>query len=126
MAATAPAPRRARSDPARPARRSGRPAPPRRRPATRPRLLRREFAWIAIVAFLLAGIVALNVAALRLNLESQRLEERRERLASENAAASSELSRLAAAARIEAVARRKLGLVPPDETTYVRLEPPRR
>jgi cell division protein FtsL len=63
-----------------------------------------------------------NVAALRLNLEAQRLEERKERLAGENAAAASELSSLAAADRIEKVAR-ELGLVPPVETTYVRVRP---
>ncbi len=64
----------------------------------------------------------MNVAALRLNLEAQRLEQRKERLAAENAAAASELSSLAAAGRIEKAAR-DLGLVVPVETTYVRIRP---
>jgi cell division protein FtsL len=72
------------------------------------------------VATLLAGIVALNVAALRLNLEVQRLTEQKEELAAGNSASASELSSLAASARIEAMARRKLGLVRPAQTTYVR------
>ena len=71
------------------------------------------------MAVLLAGIVAVNVAALRLNLEAQRLDERKEQLRSQNAAAASELSSLAAAGRIEEVARRSLGLVEPSEVSYV-------
>ena len=89
-----------------------------RRPA-RPRTVTGGIVWIALVAVLLSGIVALNVAAVRLNVQAQRLEERKERLRGENAVAAAELSRLAAAARIEAVARGTLALVPPIETTYV-------
>jgi cell division protein FtsL len=66
--------------------------------------------WIVLIAALLAGIVAVNVAALRLNLESQRLEQRKDELLTENAAAASELSSLASASRIEATAARELGL----------------
>jgi cell division protein FtsL len=82
--------------------------------------------WIVLVAVLLAGIVAVNVAALRLNLESQDLDARKEQLRGENAAASSELSSLAAAARIEQVARDDLGLVEPAQVTYVRIPAGRR
>jgi cell division protein FtsL len=80
-------------------------------------------AWIVLVAALLAGIVALNVAALRLNLEAQRLEDRKQELRAQNAAVASELSSLATAGRIEAAATEKLGLVAPVETTYVRVRP---
>jgi len=66
------------------------------------------------------------VAALQLNLESQRLEERKETLLGENAAAASELSGLAASARIEQVAREELGLVDPAQITYVRIRDGRR
>jgi cell division protein FtsL len=76
--------------------------------------------WIVLVAVLLSGIVAVNVAALRLNLESQRLEERKERLIAQNVEAASELSALASAARVEATARGTLGLAHPAQTTYVR------
>jgi cell division protein FtsL len=101
----------------------GRPRrPPARRARTRPRgrfRIAGGVVWIGLVAMLLAGIVAVNVAALRLNLESQRLEERKQDLLAENATAASELSSLASAARIEAVARTSLGLVPAEETRYV-------
>ncbi len=117
MGATAPAqprPRRAVQQPA------PRVAPtPRSRRQAHPRVAG-GVVWIVLVAVLLAGIVALNVAALRLNLEVQRLNEEKERLMTENAAGASELSSLAASARIEAMARRKLDLVAPAETTYVR------
>jgi cell division protein FtsL len=77
--------------------------------------------WILVVAALLAGIVALNVALLRLNVESERLDAEQERLAAQHDLLISELSRAAAAGRIEAVAVGKLGLERPVETTYVRL-----
>ncbi|MBA2614516.1 MAG: cell division protein FtsL [Actinobacteria bacterium] len=120
VAAPARAPQRAAPRPA--------PAEPRRSPRpvqTRPRVAGGVI-WIALVAFLLAGVVALNVAALQLNLESQRLEERKEKLLGENAAAASELSGLAASARIEQVAREELGLVDPAQITYVRIRDGRR
>jgi hypothetical protein len=69
--------------------------------------------------------VALNVAALRLNLETQRLDEQKEKLLGENAAAASELSALAAADRIEQAARVRLGLVQPDQVRYVKARPKR-
>jgi cell division protein FtsL len=75
--------------------------------------------WIVLVAVLLAGIVAVNVAALRLNLESQRLEEQRDKLIASNADVKSELSGLAAAARVEATGK-ATGLVPAAEPAYVR------
>ncbi|MBD0290287.1 MAG: hypothetical protein ICV74_03445 [Thermoleophilia bacterium] len=78
-------------------------------------------AWIVLVAALLAGIVAINVAALRLNLEAQRLEERRDDLRARNGEAASELSSLGSAERVEDVGRQKLGLAQPVETRYVRL-----
>ena len=92
----------------------------RRRAAARPRLAG-SVAWILVVAGLLAGIVALNVGVLRLNMEAERLEEQRNELVAHRDALSAELSRSAAAGRIEAIALNKLGLVRPDETTYLRL-----
>ena len=77
--------------------------------------------WILVVGTLLAGIVALNVAVLGSNMEVERLDVERERLRAENAVLSSELSSAAAAGRIEALATRRLGLVDPVQTTYVRL-----
>ena len=63
--------------------------------------------------------MAVNVAALQLNVESQRLDERKDKALAANAAAQSELSSLGAATRIESAAR-SLGLVAPAQTSYVR------
>lgn len=123
MAATAPA-----HAPARPQRAPRTQPAPRRAPATRTRTRTRPAArprvaggvlWIVIVAVLLAGVVAVNVAALQLNVESQRLDERRDKALAANATAQSELSSLGAASRIDAAAR-AMGLVQASETSYVR------
>jgi cell division protein FtsL len=113
-----PRPRRRPQEQPRP-RATPKPAP-RRRAAARPRLAG-SVAWILVVAGLLAGIVALNVGVLRLNMEAERLEEQRNELVARHDALSAELSRSAAAGRIEAIAINRLGLVRPDQTTYVRL-----
>jgi cell division protein FtsL len=78
--------------------------------------------WIAVVAALLAGVVAMNVAVLRLNVENDKLGRERAALLSKKAEVASQLSSAAATARIQDLAR-KQGLVParPDETTYLRL-----
>ncbi len=126
MAAAAPArarPRRAPAPAPRP--RPQRSAEPRARPAARPRVAG-GVVWIVLVAVLLAGIVAVNVAALRLNLESQRLEERRQDLVANNAALTSELSSLGAASRVESAARGRLGLVDAEGASYVKVRRPRR
>jgi cell division protein FtsL len=94
----------------------------RQRPAPRPRVAR-GVVLIGVIGTLLAGIVAINVAVLRANLALDRLGDERTRLRSDNAELSSELSSALAAARIQAVASSRLGLVPaaPAETTYLDL-----
>jgi cell division protein FtsL len=79
--------------------------------------------WIAIVAALLAGVVATNVAVLRLNMKLDRLGRERSELRAQNAALSSELSSQASAPRIQGLAAKRLGLVQatPDQTSYVTL-----
>jgi cell division protein FtsL len=97
-----------------------------RRPATRraePRA--RVFGgavWIGFLAVLLAGVVALNVAVLRLNMQLDELGRERENLRADNAALASRYSSVHATARIQALAREQ-GLVPaePEDTTYVQL-----
>lgn len=96
-----------------------RPAP-RRRPATRPRVAG-SVIWIVVVATLLAGIVALNVAVLRLNMQAEELEGRQAELVAKRDALEAELSQAAAAGRIEAIAVNRYGLAEPVETVYVRL-----
>ena len=114
-----------RHEPSRVARRGRSPRPeprpaPRRRPAARPRVAG-SVVWIVIVATLLAGIVALNVAVLRLNMQSEELDVERAELIAKRDGLEAELSRGAAAGRIEAMAVNRYGLTEPVETAYVRL-----
>ena len=96
---------------------------PKRRPRAR-RGVAGGAAWIVLVAVLLAGVVALNVAVLRLNVQLDKLNVERTRLRAEKQALASQLSLAAASPRIQGLARRE-GLVPadPTQTTYVRLPP---
>lgn len=79
--------------------------------------------WIAVLTVLLAGVVAMNVAVLRLNMTLDRLGRERAQLRADTAALQSQLSSAAATGRIEAAAVRRLGYVPatPDQTTYIQL-----
>jgi cell division protein FtsB len=113
----------ARAEPRRAPRTRPRPAtrrPPRQRTAQRPRVAG-SVAWIVVVATLLAGIVALNVAVLRLNVQAEELETQRAELAATRDTLEAELSQGAAAGRIEAIAVQEHGLTQPVETSYVRL-----
>ena len=75
------------------------------------------------MAVLLTGVVALNVAVLRLNMQLDRLGRERIQLRAENATLSSQLSSAAAAPKIQALARRRLGVLPAaaDKVTYLDL-----
>ena len=107
---------------------AARPRPkPKRRPAarradSRPRVVGGAV-WIVFVALLLAGVVALNVAVLRLNMQLDELARERDNLRAGNAALASQYSSVHATARIQELARTELGLVPaaPEDTTYVEL-----
>ena len=94
-----------------------------RRGRTKPRLLSGGVVWIGLFAVLLSGVVAVNVAVLRLNLQRDRVSQERTQLQADIARLRSELSTAAASARIEAKAERELGLVPADpaNTVYVQL-----
>ena len=96
-----------------------------RRPskAAQQRRLAGSAVWIGFVAILLAGIVAVNVAALQLNLRLDDLTRERARLRADNAALAAKLASAAAAMRIQQKAQADLGLVPAreGETTYVDL-----
>jgi cell division protein FtsL len=80
--------------------------------------------WIVLVAILLAGVVALNVAVLRLNVQYDKLGRTKVSLVAQNSALSSQLSSSAATGRIQLLARTQLGLVPApaDRTTYIVLD----
>ena len=81
--------------------------------------------WIVTVAVLLAGVVAINVLVLRLNVELDDLRRTRAELKADIAATRAQLSSASANARIENEAARRLGLAEhdPNATTYLRLEP---
>jgi cell division protein FtsL len=101
------------------------PAPrPRPRRGTRARARKRVTGgvfWIGFVAALLAGVVALNVAVLRLNMQLDRLGRERVDLQAQNAVLSSQLSSAAATGRIQQFAMKRLGFVPasPTQTRFV-------
>jgi cell division protein FtsL len=102
---------------------------PQPRPRPAPRAVRRErrvaggVLWIGIVAALLAGVVAMNVAVLRLNMQLDRLGRERADLQAKNAALAVKLSGAASAPRIQGLAARQLGLVQatPGQTSYLNL-----
>jgi len=104
-------------------RRSAAPARTRRR-AKRFRV-RGGILWISALALLLAGVVAVNVAVLRVNMGVTSLEQEQLRLQAENATLASQVSSAKAASRIEQAARR-LGLVPAPatDTGYLDLAKP--
>jgi hypothetical protein len=126
-AAAAPAPARA---PARKRVRPGlgdkhaRPAPRRRAKAKGG--VAGGLAWIVVAGVLLAGIVALNVAVLRLNMRLDHMNTEREQLRAENASLGAQLSAAASSPRIQALAKAR-GFVPADPATigYVDVAPRR-
>jgi cell division protein FtsB len=87
---------------------------------------RRGAVWIGVIALLLAGVVALNVAVLRLNVGLDGLDQERARLRAEKAELVSRLAGELSSARIEQRARAELGLVQVDaaETRFVELGRP--
>lgn len=113
--AVARAPRRARAKP--------RPRPRARRKPDSRRRVAGGAVWIVLMGLLLAGVVALNVAVLRLNLQSDHLTEERAELRAESSELSSKLAVRAASARTSSLARNVLGLeqADPATTTYLHL-----
>jgi cell division protein FtsL len=100
-------------------------------PRSRPRVVKREHRvtggvfWIGVVAALLAGVVATNVAVLRLNMKLDSLGRDRADLRAQNAQLSAQLSTAASAPRIQKLAAKRLGLVQatPDQTHYYTIRP---
>lgn len=97
---------------------------PRPRPsAERHPRVRSGVAWIVVIGALLAGVVAINVAVLRLNIQLDKQGRERTRLRADIQSLSSQVSSAQAAGRIQAQARRDLGVVPADanNTTFIEL-----
>jgi cell division protein FtsL len=82
--------------------------------------------WIVVIGALLAGVVAVNVLVLRLNVQLDDLRHTRAELKADIATTRAQLSSASANARIESEAATKLGLVEadPNATTYLRLDEP--
>lgn len=89
----------------------------------RPVVLGGGVVWIVVFAVLLAGVVAVNVAVLRLNLQLDRSNAERIELRADISRLRSELSSVAATSRIERLAQGELGLVAadPGQAIYVDL-----
>jgi cell division protein FtsL len=96
-------------------------AVPRRR--VRPRRMTAGGAvWVVVLAALLGGIVALNVAALRDSIDVNRLQAHAQQLQDENRLLRNQVTNLSSPTAI-GVAAQKLGMIPadPNTTKYVRL-----
>jgi cell division protein FtsL len=98
---------------------------PRTKPKTRTKTRKRTHAraragilWIVVSGILLAGVVFVNVAVLRLNLSLDSTNSERTKLRAENAALQSNLSSHLASAQIERRAAKEFGLTYVDPTTY--------
>ena len=71
--------------------------------------------WIVVIGALLAGVVAVNVAVLRLNIRARQARaSERTRLRADIQSLASQVSSAQAAGRIQAQAHRELGVVPAD------------
>jgi hypothetical protein len=79
--------------------------------------------WIVVIGLLLAGVVAISVAVLRINLRLDKVGRERATLRAANAALASRLSSASASVRIETLAQQRAGLVPASaaNTLYVDL-----
>jgi cell division protein FtsL len=111
-------------------------ARPRPKPVANPRSPRRKakkrsgvaggLAWIIVGSVLLAGIVALNVAVLRLNIRLDHLNNQSQQLQAQNAALGARVSEAVSSPRIQALAKAR-GFVPADPATtgYLDLTPRR-
>ncbi len=96
---------------------------PRKRATARQARPRSGILWIAVSGILLAGVVFVNVAVLRLNLALDSASSERTKLRAENAVLSSQLSSELASWRIQHRAATELGLVyaDPGQSGYVNL-----
>ena len=76
--------------------------------------------WILVVAVVLAGVVAVNVAVLRLNLRLDHLNQQRAKLREQSALTRAQLSHSTSSGTIEGQAA-SVGLVPAD-STFIQLD----
>jgi len=94
-------------------------AVPERRRRKAQRSVRSGVVWIVFLAVLLTGVVTVNVAALRQNMQLENLANRRTQLIDQNQALRSKLSQVASQVNVESRAKAQgLVLMAPDQTTY--------
>jgi hypothetical protein len=121
--ARSPSPRRAPAHAPRPApRRAPAPVAAPQPPTESRRAGRRvraggAIAWISVGAVLLAGVVFINLAVLRLNLRLERATQTRAQLRAQDAALESALSSALASGRIQQLAQDRDGLVQADPSS---------
>jgi len=89
------------------------------RTARRPRVFASGVLWIVLFGVLLSGVVAVNVAVLRLNLALDQSGRERSELRADIAGLRSQLSSASATARIARLARTELGLELADQDGIV-------
>jgi len=108
--------------PARPARRHAPKPKPRPRTRQRSRRVTGGIVWISAFALLLAGVVAINVAVLRVNMRLNDLNQEQLQLQAQNQSLASNVSSAASSLRIQQIAQR-LGLqpAPASDTSYLNL-----
>ena len=82
--------------------------------------MRGGIVWIVALAMLLTGVVAVNVAVLRQNMQLESYGNERAQLRDQNREFRSQLSRVSSPSYIERIAQKRLGLVVA-EPTYIRL-----
>lgn len=104
---------------------SGRPpaAPGRRWSTVRATGTAHVGAWLGMVALSLIGLVTLHVITLQKNMQYNELIREKTSLTAENARLASEVSSLSSPERIEAIATKSLGMVPPEQMQYVYIGP---
>lgn len=97
-------------------------AVPERRKRKAQRSVRGGVVWIVVLAVLLTGVVAVNVAALRQNMQLENLGNQRIQLIDQTQGLRSQLSKATSSVNIERRAKAQgLVLMAPDQTTYVKL-----
>ncbi len=102
------------------------PRPAERRPGSRSKRRansRTAIAWIVVFGLLLAGVVFVNLAVLRLNLRLDGATQQRSKLRADNASLQSQLSAAVASPRIQNLAHNRDGLVQADPSSidYINL-----
>jgi cell division protein FtsB len=98
-------------------------AAPRRRSRKAQRSVRGGIVWIVALATLLTGVVAVNVAVLRQNMQLESYSNDQAQLRDQNHVLQTRLSHASSPSYIERIASKRLGLVAAgsDQTTYIRL-----